>query len=435
MSCSFCRPLLVAFALVTSVIPAAATDKTALSGGDSKHTSVIWFGKLVDGTGKDQGAATVTLENDRITKVQPGKLAAPPGADLIDLSRFTGIAGLIDAHTHITYCYDPTWKGSPLRQPTRLPAVNVFLSQDNAHRTLECGVTTIRDLGASNFDDIALRELINRGAVRGPRMFVSGHGLSHVKPGEIDRYKGAASNVQDIERVIREQVKAGADVIKMWGSSGGFKNVTGTQTFSLEEMKAAVQEAHKQKKRIAIHSYGPAGVRTALEAGADSIEHGADLDEELLEEMARKKVFWVPTIDHNRYYAENAKLYGWSTADVAKLNNYVERNLKSAQAAHKAGVRFAMGSDAVYTMFGENTAELGWFVKAGMTNSQAIQSATVNGAALLGMEQSLGTIAPGYYADMVAVEGDPLQDIQVVIKKVRWVMKAGQVVVDKTKSP
>lgn len=200
-------------------------------------------------------------------------------------------------------------------------------------------------------------------------------------------------------------------------------------------MKAAVQGAHKLQKRIAIHSYGPAGVRAALEAGADSIEHGADLDEELLKEMARKQVVWVPTIDHNRYYAENARLYGWTTTDVANLNDYIERNLKSAQAAHKAGVRFAMGSDAVYTMFGENTAELAWFVKAGMTNAQALQTATVNGAALLGKEQSLGTIAPGYYADLVAVEGDPLQDIQVIIKKVRWVMKGGQVVVDKTKSP
>src|SRR5262249_38736402 len=148
-------------------------------------------------------------------------------------------------------------------------------------------------------------------------------------------------------------------------------------------------------KRIAIHSYGPAGVRAALRAGADSIEHGADLDDKLLKEMAEKKVVWVPTIDHNRYYAENARLYGFSKKEVAGLNDYRERNLKSAQRAHKAGVRFAMGSDAVYTMFGENTRELEWFVKIGMTPAEALRTATVHGAALLGMEKSLGSVAPG----------------------------------------
>jgi imidazolonepropionase-like amidohydrolase len=148
--------------------------------------------------------------------------------------------------------------------------------------------------------------------------------------------------------------------------------------------------------------------------------------------MARKKVVWVPTIDHNRYYAENARLYGWTKAQVAKLNDYLERNLKSAQRAHAAGVRFAMGSDAVFTMFGENTRELAWFVKAGMTPAQALRTATVHGADLLGMEKSLGAVAPGYFADLAAVEGDPLKDIEVVIRKVRWVMKGGQVVIDKT---
>jgi imidazolonepropionase-like amidohydrolase len=130
--------------------------------------------------------------------------------------------------------------------------------------------------------------------------------------------------------------------------------------------------------------------------------------------------------------AENARLYGWSKAQVARLNDYVERNLKTAQRAHKGGVTFAMGSDAVFTMFGQNTRELAWFVKAGMTPAEALRTATVNGAALLGMEKSLGRVAPGFYADLVAVDGDPLKDIQVVIKKVRWVMKGGRVVVDKT---
>jgi imidazolonepropionase-like amidohydrolase len=150
--------------------------------------------------------------------------------------------------------------------------------------------------------------------------------------------------------------------------------------------------------------------------------------------MARRGTFYVPTIDHNRHYVDNAGRYGFAPGSTDKLNDYIRRNLETARRAVKAGVRFAMGSDAVFTMFGENTRELGWFVKAGMTPAQALAAATVNGAAMLGMEKSLGAIAPGYFADIVAVKGDPLADINVVIKDVRWVMKGGTVVVDKTKA-
>jgi imidazolonepropionase-like amidohydrolase len=428
-----CWLLAALLILTTPIVLASAEEKAEKTARAGKKVRLIRFGTLVDGTGRVLKDATVTIEGERITRVQTGKVTPPGGAKVIDLSRFTGIPGLIDAHTHMTYYYDPTTKTSPFRQPDRLPAITVFLAQENARKTLECGVTTVRDLGASDLEDIAMRDLINRGAMLGPRMFVSGHGLLHVKPGSTETYKGAARNTRDIERVIRAQVKAGADVIKMWGSTGSGEDVTGNQTFSDDQMKVAVALAHKLGKRIAIHSYGPAGVRAALRAGADSIEHGADLDDKLLKEMAEKKVVWVPTIDHNRYYAENARLYGFSKKEVAGLNDYRERNLKSAQRAHEAGVRFAMGSDAVYTMFGENTRELEWFVKVGMTPAEALRTATVNGAALLGMEKKLGSIAPGYYADLVAVEGDPLKNIQVIIKKVRWVMKGGRVVVDKTK--
>jgi imidazolonepropionase-like amidohydrolase len=400
--------------------------------GAEKEVKVIRFGKLVDGTGRVLTAATVIVAGDRVTKVQTGKVVAPPGADEIDLRRFTGLPGLIDAHTHMTYYYDRDWKKSAGPQLPRLPAVNVFLAQENARKTLECGVTTVRDLGASNYDDVAMRDLINRGAMVGPRMFVCGYGLFQRPPGGPSFEKGAARGATEVDGVVREQVQAGVDVIKVFGSAGGFADVSGTQTFSLEEMKAAVATAHKFKKRIAIHSYGPAGVRAALRAGADTIEHGADLDADTLKEMARKKVVWVPTIYHNRYYAENARFYGFPDGAVPRLKDYLERNLKSAQQAHKAGVQMAMGSDAVFTMFGENTRELAWLVKAGMTPAEALRAATTNGAALLGMEKSLGAVAPGYYADLVAVEGDPLRDIQVVIKKVCWVMKGGRVFVDKT---
>jgi imidazolonepropionase-like amidohydrolase len=207
--------------------------------------------------------------------------------------------------------------------------------------------------------------------------------------------------------------------------------VTGFQTFSSDEMKAAVDAAHKFGKRIAIHTYGPDGARDDVRAGCDSVEHAIDIPDEVLAEMLKHGVFYVPTIDHNRYYVEFRAEYGYDEKVAERLNEYIQKNLETARRAHKAGVKFAMGSDAVFTMFGQNTRELAWFVKAGMTPAEALQTATRNAAELLGMPDQLGAIAPGYFADIIAVDGDPLTDIQVVIDKVRWVMKDGQVVVDK----
>ena len=395
------------------------------------------FGKLVDGAGKVLPNAVVIIEHDRIKSVS-SDAALPSGVEVIDLSRYTAIPGLIDVHTHMTYYWDQA-PGTQPRSQSRMPAATAFLAQENARKTLETGVTTVRDLGASEYLDIAMRELINQGAMTGPRMFVSGYGLQKTRvassrPGVVFSNGGQASGALAVMRVALQQLEAGADWVKMYGSTGGFENVTGDQTFSFEEMKAAVEATHLAGKRIAIHSYGPSGARDAVRAGADSLEHATDMDEETIAEMARRQTWYVPTIDHNRYYVENAAQYGFAAGSTARLNDYIRRNLETARRAYKAGVRFAMGSDAVFTMFGENTRELGWFVKAGMTPAQALATATVNGAALLGMEKSLGTIAPGYYADIVAVEGDPLSDIEVVISKVRWVMKGGVVVVDKTKA-
>jgi imidazolonepropionase-like amidohydrolase len=252
-------------------------------------------------------------------------------------------------------------------------------------------------------------------------MFVAGQGLS----------KRATDTAQvDLYAAIRQRVDAGADWIKMFGSTGSYQNVTGVQTFTDEEMRRAVEIAHGFGKRIAIHSYGVSGARGALLAGAESIEHPAGVDDATIAEWARRGTFYVPTIDHNRFYAENAELLGYSDQQVMSLDSFRVLNLDTARRAHRAGVRFAMGSDAVYWMFGENTRELGWFVEAGMTPAQALEAATTNGAELLGMAHQLGRIAPGYFADIVAVDGDPLADIGAVLDGVRWVMKAGRVVVD-----
>jgi imidazolonepropionase-like amidohydrolase len=175
-------------------------------------------------------------------------------------------------------------------------------------------------------------------------------------------------------------------------------------------------------------------VKDAVRAGADSVEHGVDLDDETLAEMARRGTVWVPTIDHNRYYVDARDEYGFRPESIPPLQDYIQRNLESARRAVRAGVRVAMGSDAVFSMFGQNTRELGWFVKAGMTPEQALASATTVPAVLLGIDDRLGRIAPGYLADLVAVEGDPLANIDALFTGVCWVMKEGVVVVDSRRS-
>ena len=358
---------------------------------------------------------------------------------MIDLSKYTGLPGLIDVHTHMTIYTDETPGQPMLKQLTaNPPAVEVFLARKGALRTLEAGVTTVRDLGADQYMDIAMRDLINRGEMIGPRMFVCGYGLyitnTPYKPGLHPPAGGIADGVPEVLRVVRQQIAAGADVIKMYASTGTDDDVTGFQTYNYEEIKAAVDAAHQFGKRIAIHSYGPDGARDAVRAGTDSLEHAADVDDATIAEMAKRGTFYVPTIDHNRYYLDNWQKIGYANGFQEKTKAFIERNLETARKAHKAGVKFAMGSDAIYTMFGQNTRELGWFVKAGMAPEQALRTATTNAAELLGKEKELGAVAPSYFADLVAVEGDPLADINVTLNNVKWVMKGGAVVVDNSKS-
>jgi imidazolonepropionase-like amidohydrolase len=228
-------------------------------------------------------------------------------------------------------------------------------------------------------------------------------------------------------------VVAGADYIKVYGSTGSGADVTGNETFSADELKAAVDAAHSLGKRIAVHSYGPEGGRDAVRAGANSIEHPIDLDDATLAEMVRRGTLYVPTIDHNRYYSEYREYYRYTPLQAAALDSFRLRNFETAKRAFKAGVKLGMGSDAVFTMFGQNTRELGWFVKLGMTPAQALATATTNAADVLGMSKQIGQIAPGFFADITAVEGDPLADINVVIDNVKWVMKGGTVVIDRTR--
>jgi imidazolonepropionase-like amidohydrolase len=421
--------LSVALALMGFLFVSAAAATTALR-----------FGKMVDGAGKAVNDAVIVVDGDHITSVGSGASAIPANAKVIDLSHYTAIPGMIDVHTHITRYWDQAPGTTPYRQPAMLPAETVFLDQENARKTLECGVTAVRDLGANDLNDIAMRNLINRGAMAGPRMFVATRNISAAQ------VSGTAAMV----KAVRERIANGADWIKLFASTGGTQNLSGDQTLTYEEMKAAVEIAHHMKKRVAVHSYGPDGAKDAARAGVDTIEHPVTMDDETIHEMASKGIWYVPTIDHNRYYADNAELFQfpvgvWAPSTqqrvgsekelIQQFSSFIEKNIETTRRALKGGVKVAMGSDALYTMAGQNTRELGALVKAGMTPAQALVTATASGAAVLGMEKTLGAIAPGYFADIVAVEGDPLADVNVTINNVRWVMKGGAVVVDKTHPP
>jgi imidazolonepropionase-like amidohydrolase len=417
-------PARIQFHPVMSLVCLAAALSLALVGPASAATA-IKFRSLWDGH-RVVPDAVVVVDGDRIASVS-SRGAIPRGAKVIDLSRYYGLPGLIDAHTHMSYAWDPALGGTPFARP----AVNAVLGLDNARLTLEAGVTSVRDLSAREGVDYALRDLIRTGHVTGPRMFVSGEGLQSAKgrPGVTDPVAEAA-------KAVKVRLAEGADWIKVFGSTGGFDDVTGDQTVSFEEMKVMVDTAHAGGKRIAIHSYGPAGARDAIRAGTDSLEHATDLDDATIAEMAAKKVWYVPTIDHNQYYLENADtIYHFPPEAKGNLASYIQRNFETAKKAHAAGVRMVVGSDAVFTGFGLNMRELRWFVKLGMTNEQALQSATILPAEMMGLEKSLGQVVPGFTADLVAVDGDPLKDIEAVVERVRWVMKDGKVVVDKTGAP
>jgi imidazolonepropionase-like amidohydrolase len=404
-------------ALIAAAVAAAVPHATP-SGQPPGTRTTLRFGHLWDGT-RLLDDVIVVVDVGKIASVEPGQRQAPSGA--LDLSAYTALPGLIDLHTHITYYWDRKPGTRPLGQRRR-PAVTVFLAQENARRTLETGVTTIRDLGASGDTDFAMRDLIAMGAMIGPRMFVAGQGIS--------AGRGWTPDPDAMRKNAEDRIKSGSDWVKVYGSRGSFDSVDTTQTITFDEMKAIVDAAHALGHKVAIHSYGASGVKDAVRAGADSIEHGIDLDDETLADMVRRGTVWVPTIDHNRYYVDAKDEFGFKPEAIPPLQEYIAKNLESTRRAVKAGVKIGMGSDAVFSMFGQNTRELEWMVKAGMTPAQALATATTTAAELLDQKDRLGRIAPGFAADLVAIEGKPLENIGDVITGVRWVMKDGIVVVE-----
>jgi imidazolonepropionase-like amidohydrolase len=380
----------------------------------------VWDGK------KTIAPAIIVVEGDRIKSV-----AAVTGASanpIIDMSKYTAIPGMIDVHTHMTYVLDQQALAGRPRRGDRLSLAGQR-EKDARNR---------RDHGSQPG-----RERLRRHRHAGPDQRRNDDRSAHVRlrlrpaiPRERPRRTGNCPwrNGGRCKVVKRQQVDAGADVIKMYGSTGSGQDVSGDQTFTYEEMKAGRRRrARAAGKKIAMHTYGPAGARDAVRAGADSIEHATDMDDDTIAEMARKKSSTFRPSITIAITSTTRSAASLSAGRDRSAERFHRAESGDSQESLRAGVRFAMGSDAVYTMFGENTRELAWFVKAGMTPEQALQTATINGAALLGMEDKLGALKPGYFADIVAVEGDPLADINAAINKVKWVMKGGAVVVDKTK--
>ncbi len=402
--------------LLAALIAAAAVQPQA-------PVTVLRFGQVWDGDRMIRDG-TVLIMGQEISAIGT-KVVVPPGAHEIDLRAYTGLPGLIDLHTHISYVWDGAPGTTPLRQgPRRSPEEIARAAAVNARRTLETGVTTIRDLGGQGAD-LLMRDQVVRGELTGPRMFVAGRGISAARGG------GPAPEAMRAE--VEGRVKAGSDWIKVYASRGSFDSVDTTQTLTFDQIQAIVTAAHTMGKKVAIHSYGASGVADAVRAGADSVEHGIELDDATMAEMVRRGTVWVPTIDHNRYYVDAKDEYGFSPEAVPPLQAYIAKNLEATRRAVTAGVRLGMGSDAVFTGFGQNTRELEWFVKAGLSPEGALRTATTTAAELLGLGKSLGRLKPGFTADLIAVEGDPLRDISAVVHRVRWVMKDGGVVVDRRK--
>jgi imidazolonepropionase-like amidohydrolase len=376
----------------------------------------VMCGKLLDG--KSASAipdALILIEDDRIAAVGRG-LKIPAGAEVIDLSRSTVLPGLIDTHTHLTYHYDTA--------QNEKPAVTGIYSSENAKSTLKAGFTTVRNLGASDGIDFDLRQAIGKSASLGPRIQASGAPLTRSRPPDPNE-EDLAARIATIREFIRKQISAGADVIKVFvtpGAGGG-----DVLLYSEEEIKAIVDEASKNNIRVAAHAHATQGIKAAVRAGVASIEHGSKLDDEAIKLMIEHHTALVATLYLPNHYLGHRDRFNFNEARwqaLSQLKSLMADNFRKALAA---GVWIVMGSDAVAGLHGENAKELEWMVKAGMTPAQAIRAATADAAQLMGWQDRVGTIEAGKWADLIAVDRDPLKDIT-ELQRVKFVMKAGLVV-------
>ena len=404
--------------------------------GDAKpaQTVVVRAGRLFDPTaGRMVDRPVIVIIGNKIKSVSNGNPPSISGATLIDLGDATLLPGFIDVHTHLTFDaggggYESLGISSPRA---------ALIGAKNARLTLLAGFTTVRNVGAEGYADVALRDAINAGDVIGPRMQVSGPPLG-ITGGHCDNSllpfefhhsaEGVADGPEAVMHRVREVIKYGADVVKFCASGGVFSKGDNPllEQYSPEEMKVLIEESHRLGRKVATHAHSAISIKDAVRAGVDSIEHGIFLDDEGIALMKEHNTFLVPTSYPLFWFEEHAPqmhLPPWVMEKSAIIIPAAKKNMAKA---FRAGVRVALGTDAGVYPHGLNGGEFWSMVELGLTPTQALQSGTVNAAELMGWTDRIGTIREGMFADMVAVKGDPLSDIR-LLQHVQFVMKDGVV--------
>jgi len=398
----------------------------------SAAPGAVRCGKLLDvRTGQMLSDQVVTFDSDGvITSVAP---AAGSQAAALDLTRATCLPGLIDVHTHITS--DPTqigYAGLGVSVPRQ-----AVTGAKNARQTLRAGFTTIRNVGASDFTDVAVRDGVNAGEIEGPRMLVSGPPLG-ITGGHCDdnllpyeyhyRAEGVADGPWAARAKVREVVKYGADLIKICASGGVLSkgDLPGTPQYTPEEMQAIAEEAHKLGRRVAAHAHGTQSIKDAIRAGIDSIEHSSLIDDEGIALAKQRGTYLVFDIYNDDFILQEGAKAGMLPESIEKEKNLGRLQRENFRKAFAAGARIAFGTDAGVYPHGDNAKQFGKMVEWGMKPLDAIQAATTHAADLMGWGEKVGALEKGRYADLIAVEGDPLADVK-VLEKVKFVMKGGTV--------
>ena len=393
----------------------------------NEGTTVVLAGLLIDGTGRQPTKqAVIVIEDGRIVRTGPRSEVSfeRDGSRILDFSEQTVIPGLIDAHCHIFYF------NHHFRQPSVVVAV--ARAVNNARLWLEKGVTTARDICTGNNLDIGLRDAINSGIMQGPRLFVSGSGLAMTgaKQEPIREVVIEITGADEFRRVTRQQLRAGADFIKLFATAGMTEG-GGTQ-LTVEEMRASVEEARKAGKTVAAHAIGNAGIKAAVSAGVNTIEHGTFLDEEAVAMMVKHRVALVPTLSITTTIAERGLDWEQPKALVENARRALRAHKESVRLAHGSGIKIVAGTDPVY----DDTVamECAALVEAGLSPMEAIVAATRSGAEILGKADEFGTIEHGKRADLLVLDGDPLQNMA-VLERPKIVMKDGLIVKKTETSP